>query len=75
MKRGEKVVLVRLETSPEDIDGYEGFSGHPDRPRRYDQLTLPLLPAAWVPAVYPAAPRSLWMRQIRQFALAGKDVP
>ena len=35
-KRGEKVVLVRLETSPEDIDGHEGRPGHPDRPRRHD---------------------------------------
>ena len=35
--RGEKVVLVRLETSPEDIDRYEGCSGYPDCPRWYDQ--------------------------------------
>ena len=35
-KRGEKVVLVRLETSPEDIDGHEGRPGHPHRPRRHD---------------------------------------
>ena len=34
--RGEKVVLVRLETSPEDIEGMKGCSGYPDRPRRYD---------------------------------------
>ena len=33
---GKKVVLVRLETSPEDIDRHEGFSGHSDRSRRYD---------------------------------------
>ena len=26
--KGEKVVLVRLETSPEDITGYEGCSGY-----------------------------------------------
>ena len=35
-ERGEKVVLVRLETSPEDIEGMKACSGHPDRPRRYD---------------------------------------
>ena len=34
--RGEKVVLVRLETSPEDIDRYEGCSGYPDSSWRYD---------------------------------------
>ena len=34
--RGEKVVLVRLETSPEDIDRNEGFSGYPDCSWRYD---------------------------------------
>ena len=35
--RGEKVVLVRLETSPEDITGMKSAEGYPDRPRRYDQ--------------------------------------
>ncbi len=34
--RGEKVVLVRLETSPEDIEGMKARAGHPDRPRRHD---------------------------------------
>ena len=34
--KGEKVVLVRLETSPEDIEGMDACSGHPDRSRRYD---------------------------------------
>ena len=36
-RRGEKVVLVRLETSPEDIEGMKYTPGHPDRPRRPDQ--------------------------------------
>ena len=34
--QGEKVVLVRLETSPEDIEGMQVAAGHPDRPRRHD---------------------------------------
>ena len=33
-RKGEKVVLVRLETSPEDIEGMKYSPGHPDRPRR-----------------------------------------
>ena len=33
-ERGEKVVLVRLETSPEDIEGMKCRTGHSDRPRR-----------------------------------------
>ena len=33
---GEKVVLVRLETSPEDIEGMDVVPGHPDRARRHD---------------------------------------
>ena len=33
---GEKVVLVRLETSPEDIEGMARRPGHPDRARRHD---------------------------------------
>ena len=35
--RCEKVVLVRLETSPEDIEGMARGAGHPDRARRHDQ--------------------------------------
>ncbi len=35
-KTGKKVVLVRLETSPEDIEGMDACAGHPDRPRRHD---------------------------------------
>ncbi len=31
VKSGEKVVLVRLETSPEDIEGMLAAAGHPDR--------------------------------------------
>ena len=34
--RGEKVVLVRLETSPEDIEGMKAAQGISDRSRRYD---------------------------------------
>ena len=34
--KGEKVVLVRLETSPEDIEGMKASQGILDRPRRYD---------------------------------------
>ena len=35
-RTGEKVILVRLETSPEDIEGMHCFPGHPDRSRRHD---------------------------------------
>ena len=35
--RGEKVVLVRIETSPDDFHGMAVAAGHPDRPRRRDQ--------------------------------------
>ena len=34
--RGEAVILVRLETSPEDIEGMHACGGHSDRPRRHD---------------------------------------
>ena len=36
-KAGEKVVLVRLETSPEDIEGMQYAQGHPHRARWHDQ--------------------------------------
>ena len=35
-ERGEKVVLVRLETSPEDIEGMKSCSGYPDSSWWYD---------------------------------------
>ncbi len=34
---GEKVILVRIETSPEDIHGMHAAEGHPHRARRHDQ--------------------------------------
>jgi pyruvate, orthophosphate dikinase len=34
---GEKVILVRKETSPEDIDGMHSAAGHPHQHRRHDQ--------------------------------------
>ena len=34
---GEKVILVRTETSPEDIHGMHAAQGHPHRARRHDQ--------------------------------------
>ena len=34
--RGERVVLVRVETSPDDFHGMAVAAGHPDRPRRRD---------------------------------------
>ena len=33
---GRKVILVRVETSPEDIDGMHAARGHPDDARRHD---------------------------------------
>ena len=35
--RGERVILVRIETSPEDIRGMDAARGHPHRARRHDQ--------------------------------------
>ena len=35
--QGRKVILVRIETSPEDIHGMHAARGHPDHPRRHDQ--------------------------------------
>ena len=32
--RGERVILVRIETSPDDFHGMAVAAGHPDRPRR-----------------------------------------
>ena len=34
---GKKVILVRIETSPEDIGGHARGRRHPDQPRRHDQ--------------------------------------
>ena len=34
---GRKAILVRVETSPEDIHGMHAAAGHPDHPRRHDQ--------------------------------------
>ena len=34
---GETVILVRVETSPEDIHGMHAAQGHPHRARRHDQ--------------------------------------
>ena len=70
--RGEKVVLVRLETSPEDIEGYAGRPGHPHRPRRYDLSTPPWWPAAWAPAVCPAAATSWWTTQAKNSPWAAR---
>ena len=36
-ERGESVILVRTETSPEDIHGMHAAQRHPDRARRHDQ--------------------------------------
>ena len=35
--KGETVILVRVETSPEDIHGMHAAQRHPDRARRHDQ--------------------------------------
>ncbi len=35
--KGEAVILVRIETSPEDIHGMHAAQGHPDHARRHDQ--------------------------------------
>ena len=36
-KQGKKVILVREETNPEDVEGMRAAAGHPDGPRRHDQ--------------------------------------
>ena len=70
--RGEKVVLVRLETSPEDIEGMKAAPGHPDRPRRHDLSRRRCGPRHGQAAASPAAATSRWTRQNKQFTLAGK---
>ena len=35
--RARAVILVRIETTPEDIHGMKAARGHPDRARRHDQ--------------------------------------
>lgn len=35
--KGKQVILVRLETSPEDIQGHGSRTGHSDSPGRHDQ--------------------------------------
>ncbi len=62
--RGEKVVLVRLETSPEDIEGMKASEGI---------LTVrggmtshaAVVPAAWASAASPAARPSRWTKRTR----------
>ena len=62
--RGEKVVLVRLETSPEDITGMKASQGI---------LTVrggmtshaAVVHVVWVHAVYPDVAISLWTKKIR----------
>ena len=65
--RGEKVVLVRLETSPEDITGMKSSQGI------LTVLTQPLLRVVWVHAVYPDAATSLWTRRTRNSRLQEKS--
>ena len=36
-RQGKKVILVREETNPEDVEGHARGAGHPHRPRRHDQ--------------------------------------
>ena len=45
-ERGEEVVLVRSETSPEDVHGMLAARGHPDRPRAAWSATPPSWPVA-----------------------------
>ena len=71
--RGEKVVLVRLETSPEDIDGHEERTGYPDRARWHDALMQLLWHVVWVPAVYPDAADIAMDEANKKFTLAGKE--
>ena len=61
-KKGEKVVLVRLETSPEDIEGMKYAQGILTV-RGGQTSTRPSLRAAWAPAASPAAATSRWMRR------------
>ena len=43
--KGEKVILVRIETSPEDVGGHGRFSGNSDLPGRNDITRCGLWPA------------------------------
>ena len=70
-ERGEKVVLVRLETSPEDIEGMKAAQGI---------LTVrggmtshaAWWPAAWASAASPACGAIAMDEENKQFTLAGK---
>ena len=64
-ERGEKVVLVRLETSPEDIEGMKDSQGILTVRGGMTSHALPLWPAAWASAASPAAARSTWTRRTR----------
>ena len=55
---GERVVLVRLETSPEDIEGMHASEGILTVRGGMTSHTQPLLLVVWEPAVYPDAARS-----------------
>ena len=66
-QKGEKVVLVRLETSPEDIEGMKAAQGILTV-RGGMTLTPLLLHVVWVPAVYPVVPKSTWMKKTRNLS-------
>ena len=56
-----KVILVRLETSPEDIEGMARGAGHPDGARRHDQPRRRGGPRHGHAAACPAAARLWWI--------------
>ena len=70
---GEKVVLVRLETSPEDIEGMKSCTGYSDRSRRYDQPCSSS--STWYGYLLCIRMRliSQWMKQIRSLHWQAKS--
>jgi hypothetical protein len=55
--KGKRVVLVRMETVPDDIHWHERGPGHPHRHRRHDRRTRPSSAARWASRPWSARDR------------------
>lgn len=71
--RGEKVVLVRLETSPEDIEGMKAAQGILTVRGGMTSMQR-LWPVVWVNAVYLDAAISSWMKRINALPSVAKNI-
>ena len=65
-------MLVRKETSPEDVDGMHHGGGHPDQHRWHDQRTRPWWPAVGASAASPAPVRFRSTRRRGKITMNGK---